>query len=76
MIERRETGRLPAWTDDVLTPEQRRVLRRRFGLLDDEADADGDGCFRGDDPDGGEGGGTPAPATPPAPPRPRRRRDG
>jgi len=71
MIERRETDRLPGWVEDMPTPEQQRVVRRRFDLLDDEDDTDARSRSGGSD--GNEGGGTPAPAPAPAP-RPVRRR--
>jgi len=64
MNERRETDRLPRWAEDVLTPEQQRVVRRRFGLLHD---SDAEIPVHLVDTDDGDGGGTPAPASPSAP---------
>ena len=63
-IERRETGRLPRWANEVLTAEQRDIVRRRFGLIEEEESADD---LPARNPGEGGGGGTPAPAAPSVP---------
>lgn len=66
MHERREATYLPSWVEFLLTPEQRRTVRRRFGLPEaDDPDVTVPRFPAG--PDGGRGGGTPAPTSPSAP---------